>query len=251
MPKNAKNTPKAEIDHPYLRLQNELSQLILNSETGTRLPAEPELAKKLGVSRATLREAMRTFEGQGLVRRKQGVGTFVVGQSKVIETGLEVLESIETMANRIGLSVSMGAMTLENIHSNKAESEGLEVAEGTDLAKVSRVIDAEGRPVAYLTDILPKDLLTEEDIKNGFTGSVLDLLMKRGSHRFSKSLTDIQAVSASPDIARSLEIQRGDVLLLFVARLFNDNGQVVDYSSSYFLPGYFRFHVVRKVGEIQ
>jgi GntR family transcriptional regulator len=102
-----------------------------------------------------------------------------------------------------------------------------------------------------LTDILPKDLLTEEDIKNGFTGSVLDLLLKRGSHRFSKSLTDIQAVSASPDIARSLEIQRGDVLLLFVARLFNDNGQVVDYSSSYFLPGYFRFHVVRKVGEIQ
>jgi GntR family transcriptional regulator len=37
------------------------------------------------------------------------------------------------------------------------------------------------------------------------------------------------------------------VLLLFIARLYDENGVVVDYSSSYFLPGYFRFHVVRRV----
>jgi GntR family transcriptional regulator len=224
-----------------------LTKLIADSPVGARLPAEPELAKNLGVSRATLREAMRTFEGQGLVRRKQGVGTFVVGQSKVIESGLEVLESIETLAKRIGLPVSMGTVKVSEVHANIEESDVFHVSEGTTLVKVSRVIDAEGRPVAYLTDILQKNTLPESDLSADFTGSVLDLMLKRGTPRFSKSFTDIQAVSATPDIAKFLEIQRGDVLLLFVARLYDENGEVVDYSSSYFLPGYFRFHVVRKV----
>lgn len=247
MAKQNNRPSRSDSVHPYQRLQYELAQLITNSEIGTRLPAEPELARNLGVSRATLREAMRTFEGQGLVRRKQGVGTFVVGQTKVIETGLEVLESIETLAHRIGLPVSMGAMNVEIFKAGKTDGEVFEIVEGTELVKVSRVILAEARPVAYLTDVLPKDLLSEEEFRSGFTGSVLDLLLKRESPQFSKSLTDIQAVSASPEIARMLEIQRGDVLLLFIARLFDENGKVVDYSNSFFLPGYFRFHVVRRV----
>ena len=68
-------------------MQIELAELIAATPAGERLPSEPELARQLGVSRATLREAMRTFEAQGLIRRRQGVGTFVVGQSPVIESG--------------------------------------------------------------------------------------------------------------------------------------------------------------------
>ena len=81
----------SEAVHPFQRLQGELTVLIAGTLPGERLPAEPELAKRMGVSRATLREAMRSFEGQGLIRRRQGVGTFVVSQSQVIDTGLEVL----------------------------------------------------------------------------------------------------------------------------------------------------------------
>jgi GntR family transcriptional regulator len=236
--------------HPFQRLQAELTQLIYSAETGSRLPAEPELAKSLGVSRATLREAMRTFEGQGLVRRRQGVGTFVVGQTKVIESGLEVLESIETLAKRIGLSVSMGEIQVKEISANLEESDALQVPENSSLLKISRVILADQRPVAYLIDILPHNVLPEKDLNFSFTGSVLDLMLKRGTPRLNKSFTDIQSVSASPDIAKKLEIQRGDVLLMFVARLYDENSEVVDYSSSYFLPGYFRFHVVRKIEQM-
>ncbi|MEJ5226054.1 MAG: GntR family transcriptional regulator, partial [Anaerolineales bacterium] len=90
---------------PFQRLQADLADLIARSAPGTRLPSEPELAKKLGVSRATLREAMRAFETQGLIRRRQGAGTFVVGQPPVIESGLEVLESMLTLARRSGKDV--------------------------------------------------------------------------------------------------------------------------------------------------
>lgn len=241
---------KAETHHPFQKLQAMLAKLIAETPPGDRLPAEPELARILGVSRATLREGMRTFEGQGLIRRRQGVGTFVVPQAKVIETGLEVLESIERLANRIGLKVTMGALQIKEVKAGVEESEKLQVEEGTSLVKVSRVIFADERPVAYLTDLLPPNVLTEEELKIGFNGSVLDLLIKRGNIGLAKSFTDIQAVAASPEIAKKLEIQRGDVLLMFVARLYSDMGAIVDFSYSYFLPGYFRFHVVRSIGDV-
>jgi GntR family transcriptional regulator len=234
--------------HPFQRLQSELAALIHETEPGERLSAEPELARRLGVSRATLREAMRAFEGQGLIRRRQGVGTFVVSHKQVIESGLEALDSIETLANKIGLNVSMGDLNIEEIKANSMQAEKLVVAENSTLVQVTRVIHAENRPVAYLIDVLPEDVLTPADLSEGFTGSVLDLLLKRGSPSLANSVAEIQAVAASAEIARALQIQRGDVLLMLGALLYAVNGKIVDLSSSYFLPGYFRFHVVRKVG---
>ncbi len=235
--------------HPFQRLQGELATLIQETPAGERLPSEPELAHRLGVSRATLREAMRSFEGQGLIRRRQGVGTFVVSHKQVIESGLEELNSIETLAHNIGLMVEMGDLHIEEIAANAAQAEALNVAENDRLIRVTRIICAENRPVAYLIDVLPVDVLNPSDLSEGFTGSVLDLLLKRGDPAPANSVAEIQAVAASPEIARALQIQRGDVLLLLVARLFATSGKVIDYSHSYFLPGFFKFHVVRKIGQ--
>ena len=238
---------QVESTHIFQRLQLQLSRMIAETPPGNRLPAEPELAKQLGVSRATLREAMRSFEGQGLIRRRQGIGTFVVGHSQIIESGLEVLESIETLAKRIQLEVSMGALQVSQVLATATMAAALHVEEGAQLVQIARVIQAERRPVAYLVDTLPEDILAPADLQQGFTGSVLDVLLQRGSLPLATSRAEVQAVAASPEIARLLEIQRGDVLLMFAAQLFTSPGRVVDYSLSYFLPGYFQFHVVRRV----
>ena len=81
------------------RLHEDLGRVIAVAKPGERLPSEPELARRLQVSRATLREAMRTFETQGLIHRRQGSGTFVSHPSQVIDSGLEMLESIDRNVN--------------------------------------------------------------------------------------------------------------------------------------------------------
>jgi len=230
------------------RLHDSLGQVIQAAKPGERLPSEPELARQLGVSRATLREAMRTYETQGMIRRRQGSGTYVNHPSHVIESGLEVLESIETLAERIGLPVTMGELKVKRLPANEDEARVLGLMPGLEVITISRVILAEGRGVAYLVDILPGESLREDELLVGFTGSVLDLLLQRGTPDLLTSRTEINAVTASVEAARSLGIQRGDVLLRFIATLYTTGGQVVDYSFSYFLPGYFRFHVVRRVG---
>jgi GntR family transcriptional regulator len=105
-------TPPKTLTHRFQQLQMDLAAIIQSTPAGERMPSENELTVQLSVSRSTLREAIRSFEGRGLVRRCQGLGTFVVGPSPVIESGLEVLESIETLAGRIQLKVAMGNLEI-------------------------------------------------------------------------------------------------------------------------------------------
>ncbi len=236
------------VHRPYQRLLVDLDKIITATPPGEKLKSEPDLSKHLGVSRATLREAMRSFENQGLIRRQQGIGTFVVGQTQLIESGLEVLESIESRASRIHLSVSTGDLQIEKIQADEKLAGDLNVPIGQPLLRIQRVIFTEKLPIAYLEDVLPENILSPDELKDGFTGSVLDFLLKRGTPHLAHSKTEISAVAASPDLARALQIQRSDVLLKFTAQLVSKEGIIIDHSISHFLPGYFRFHVVRRVG---
>jgi GntR family transcriptional regulator len=234
---------------PFQRLQGDLAALIAHTAAGQRLPSEPDLAKQLGVSRATLREAMRTFEVQGLIRRRQGSGTFVVGKAQVLDSGLEILESLETMAKRLGFQVSVSNLNIEAVEADEELAAALNVPAGTRLTRVQRVVNTDSRPVAYLVDILPEELMRSEDLPDDFHGSVLDFLLSRGDS-LKSSRANVTAIGATAEVAKAIEIQRGDVLLHFHSQLFDGRGKVVDYSLSYFIPGYFHFHVVRRVGTV-
>ncbi len=233
---------------PFQRLQADLAKLIAKTPAGQRLISEPELAKQMGVSRATLREAMRTFETQGVIRRRQGSGTYVVGKIRAIDAGLEKLESIETMARRMNLEITVSDLHIEGLDADVDSAKGLGVAEGSRLTRIRRVIRADRRPAAYLIDTLPETILKPADLPGNFHGSVLDFLIERGD-KLGISRAVISATNAPTDVAKPLEIQRDDVLLAFTSQLFDIKGAaVVDYSVSYFIPGYFHFHVNRRVG---
>src|SRR5215216_4387852 len=110
---------------PFQRLQADLAKLIASTPAGSRLVSEPELAKQMGVSRATLREAMRTFETQGLIRRRRASGTYVVGKFQVIEAGLEVLESLEAMAQHMNLEITVRDVHVDQVEADEKTAKGL------------------------------------------------------------------------------------------------------------------------------
>ena len=232
---------------PFQRLQADLAALIARTPAGQRLTSEPQLAKQMGVSRATLREAMRTFEAQGLIRRRQGSGTYVVGKVEVIDAGLEVLESLETMARRKNLAITVSDLHLEASEADGEIANGLGVSDGTRLTRIRHVMRADSRPVAYLVDTLPVEILKPDGLSEGFNGSVLDFLKERGD-KLTMSRAAISATNATAEVAKALEIQRGDVLLQFISQLYTTDGRIVDYTVSYFIPGYFNFHVNRRIG---
>ena len=231
----------------YQRAEEALAKRVSHMAAGDQLPPEPLLAQRMGISRATLREAMRSLAQQGRLVRRQGIGTFVGDGHAVIENGLEVLESLDTLGRRLGLHMEMGEVRLEQRLIGAAEGERLQRPQSDRVWSIARVILEERVPIAYLEDVVPLELLRANDLKE-FSGSVLDLLRSHGAVDLSHSLTQITAVSADRRLRDLLDLARGTVLLKLEACLTAHNGTVVDYSNSFFVPGYFRFHVVRRVG---
>jgi len=224
---------------------------------GDRLPSEIELSQRLGISRPTLREALHQLEEEGAIVRRHGVGTFVANPRPVIEAGLEVLESIDRMAERRGLRTTMSEAHVEERAALPAEFARLGGAAGLPVTVVTRVIMADGERIAYLTDIVPQTYLREADLQGAaavagasgqFHGSVLDLLLARGWPVLAHSRTELSAEAADSELARALRSARGAPLLRLEAQLYAQDGAIVDYSVSYFVPGRYRFHVVRRIG---
>ncbi|MEC2054111.1 FadR family transcriptional regulator [Peribacillus psychrosaccharolyticus] len=102
---------------------------------GYRIPAEPYLVEELGVSRNTLREAIRALVHSGLLKTKPGDGTFVISSSilgvalqrRLKESNLlETLEVRHALERETALLAAVRHTTadLENIKLNLAECEG-------------------------------------------------------------------------------------------------------------------------------
>lgn len=239
---------KSERRPLYQRTTDKLGKMLETMKPGTFLPSEPALAKQLGVSRATLREAIRTFEERGQVIRRQGIGTYISHLPPVIDTGLEVLESVATLASRIDLEIEMAGLDVRERQPTEYEKDRFGIGDSEPVVEVSRVLVTHGRPVTYLIDVLPKGILPAKTYEDNFQGSVLDILLQRGELSLGHSRTEITAISAPADIARRLQISRKEVLLVLEAWLYTNEGKAIDHSFSYSLPGVFKFHVVRRVG---
>ena len=228
-----------------------IRELISSGEylPGQQLPSEGEFARQLGISRPTLREALHSLELEGLIYCRHGVGTFVApAYGKRMESGLEVLESIERLANRIGLETSMGEAEIEERPATQSEQTELGLKLPSMVLSVARAIEVNNRPVAYLHDVLPIEFLRKDDLSGSFHGSVIDVLLKRSDPPLSYSMTKLAAVSADRDLSVLLDIVPTTPLMRLEARLYSKDNQVVDYSISHFVPGYFDFHVVRRIG---
>ncbi len=237
------------IQSPHVQVEEALTKLVKEMRPGDQLPPEPKLAQQLGVSRATLREVLRLFVDRGILARRHGVGTFVASRIPVMETGIEVLESIDRISERLGLKTEMAHLELVERLATPFEVAGLGQPEGSavEVLIINRVIAIAGEPVADLRDIVPCTYLQKDDLHQDFRGSVLDVFAKRGTPMLSTSRTEIMAASATPKFARRLHVPPKTALLKLIGRLYSFDEQVVDYSVSYFVPGHFKFHVIRRV----
>jgi GntR family transcriptional regulator len=216
-------------------------------QPGQQLPSQSELATELGISRATLREALLSLEQEGLIVLKHGVGTFVTpNYGHRLDSGLERLESILDMSARQGLDVRCADLEVVEGLAGAEMAEALQVAPGTRLTTVRRVIMVDESPVAFMSDVVPLSILAPSDVNGCFDGSVLELLRQRADLRIARAIANIVALNADGELARRLQIKRQQAVLLLEETLFDEEGLVVEFSRNYFIPDYFQFHVVRR-----
>jgi GntR family transcriptional regulator len=240
--------PKFSLDtRPlYMRVEEALEELIKGCKAGDKLPPEAELAQQMGVSRTTLREVLRTFDERGKIVSKHGVGTFVTGTRKLIESGLEVLESVDSMAKRNGFQIYMRDLTIEQQAADAAISEQLNIAVGDPVFVITRTRVKDDAILAYLYDTIPAYLINTDDFREQFAGSALDYLRSRLPSQPFWAQTNLHSVQATTEIAKKMKIPHGTPLLLLEEKLYSADNCMIDYSNNYYLTSHFLFHINRR-----
>lgn len=214
---------------------------------GDRLPAEPELATSLGVSRATLRDALRSLEEDGFVTRIRGAGTFVTHRPRLrnnLDVNFGVTDLISSMGMRPGtrqLGTVEGAATGE-------EAERLHLRADDPVARVQRVRTADGRPVVLSTDVVPASLLVgrPELVARLGEDSLYDFLERELGVVVRQGVASIRPANASREEARLLDVPEGTLLLYLLQVDYDAGGRPVLLSHEHHLADAFEITVVRR-----
>lgn len=127
----------------------------------TKLPSEPELAKIMGVSRMTLRQALALLQEDGMVKNIRGKGNFIVKSGISWEKGLEVLDhpvytSITEKIDEVELEFKIEPST-------DYTSKVLE-RKSPVVVFVDRWYKMKGKVIAYTLTIIPIETVVEEKI---------------------------------------------------------------------------------------
>ena len=95
----------------YQQIAEQLRRIIVDQHVGpgTKLPAEPVLVDRFGVSRLTVREGLRVLRDEGLLRVAHGIGVFVAAHSNTIVSDALTLPDLLELAETFGTPRDIGA----------------------------------------------------------------------------------------------------------------------------------------------
>lgn len=120
---------------------------------GSQIPNEDRLCEMLGISRITLRHALRNLEELGLLRREHGRGTFV--RSATVVAGVRGLTSFTEEMRTLGLTSGSVLLEAGAAAAPREIAEALEMSEGEPIVRLRRIRLGNGRPIGIQTTHLP------------------------------------------------------------------------------------------------
>lgn len=210
---------------------------------GSRLPTEAQLSENFGVSRPTVRAALRELEALGLVQTQHGVGTFVVEQPAV-RAGLEGMDSITDSIRATGKVPGMVYATrlLRPVLPEEAAFMG--VSGDTEVLELRRKLLADGEVVAYSYDLLPATLLPDGFDIQTLEGSLFAFL--RGVLRIEPDhgVAEVHAVH-SDHVGWGDEAKAHDLFVLLNQLHYAGDDRLILYSRTYFIEGRYSFTIFR------
>jgi GntR family transcriptional regulator len=236
---------KSDNRHLYLQVIDRLKQDIEDGvyKEKEKLPSEFDLAKHLGVSRATLREALRILEEENVIIRRHGVGTFV-NSKPLFTSGIEQLNSVTNMIKLAGmipgtifLSSSAQGPTEEDIRRFACSPD-------EDIVVIERVRTANGEPVVYCIDKVPEHILPETFSYE--EESLLNILEEVSNRKITYAVAQIEPIGYHEKISPILECEPETALLVLKQMHFDEMDEPILYSVNYFKADKFSFRVLRK-----
>lgn len=212
-----------------------------------RLPAEVELAERLGVSRTVVRDALSELEREGYIERVRGIGTVINRAVVALENRLDQKLEFYSMIEASGRQPHSDHVLVTRQEADPALAESLGLAPGEPVLCVCKRVFADDIPVIYSTDIAPLKLFAEHRVSHvDFSQPIFEILQRHANTQTASSVAHVRAVVGDPAIRRLLGLTPDKALLMLEETCYSRLCQPVLRCHTYYTD-FFDFAILRKL----
>jgi len=217
----------------YMQVSHHLERWLKSDgvRAGTALPSERDLALHLGVSRVTVRQALKLLSDQGLLERRRGSGTFILPRR--IEHPLGTLTSFSDDMRARGLTPGARVLEFMLAQATPQEAMTLNLGASSRVYRVRRLRTADGAPLAVESSVLPQERVGELSAEALSDQSLYALLSSRRLTPV-RALRHLRAVNADQEQAGLLNVRPGAALLMTERVSWSASGLPIEMGSAHY-----------------
>lgn len=165
---------------------------------GDMLPSEREYCERFGLSRMTVRQALKELEHEGIIVRERGRGSFVA----IPPIEQEGIMSFTEMVRAKGLEPETEVLEFQKRPAGPW-GEFLEIGEKEEIYEITRLRKASGVPIAVETVFIPALLVPGIEAAD-LSGSLFTVLQEHYGIEIKRSKTSFSAVLSTPEMEKVL-----------------------------------------------
>ncbi len=211
-----------------------------------QLPSEAAIAKNLGVSRNTLREAYISLENEGIIVRRHGIGTFVA-HSPVIRDSLNEFSPFAQIIQDVGYTPNFQTLSMDFVSAPADVCDVLSPQASEKLRCIKRIVRADQQPVIYVDDYIAPDIEALGLEWETFDGNMVQFLAASLTTPLHQIQSNIRAAALSPEISQYLELAAGTPILGVRSTIYTVDNQPVTYSNICFNSNIVELNIVRVI----
>lgn len=211
----------------YLQVKDTLVQRIVSGvwKPGAAIPNEIELSRELGISVGTVRKALDEMEGERLISRRQGRGTFVIDQSSD-----ECAIRFSNLRDADGVRIAGDTVSYEVVSAsaNETETRHLQLRNGEAVFRLHRLRAHQGRPFMVEDSTVPQARFPGLGQDSEASPSIVVLAHRYGL-LLARAEERIGATSARGSIANALKVAEGTPLLELDSIVYAIDGRPIEW----------------------
>ncbi len=228
------------------QVQEYLLDYINQNQLHDRLPSETAIAKALGVSRNTLREAYVELENEGIIIRRHGIGTFIA-HSPVIQDPLNDFSPFTQIIRESGFTPNFQTLSIDHDPAPPDVCEVFAAQPSTKICCIKRIVKADQLPVIFIKDYITPAIDTGEIDWDTFDGNMVQFLASSFKVSLHHIQSHIRASIIDPEFLQYLELPKGTPILNVRSTIFSEENQPIAYSKIYFNSDFVELNIVRMI----
>ncbi|PZM14120.1 phosphonate metabolism transcriptional regulator PhnF [Rhizobium tubonense] len=198
---------------------------------GERLPTEPQLMERFGVSRFTVRQALGHLEARGLVRAEQGRGTFV--HKGMLDYTLSKKTRFSRNLMEQGFEPGGELLIHEIIPAPARVALRLGLPDGALVIHRRGVMTADGVPVELGDTFYPADRFPDFDMVRLEHPTITASLATYGITDYDRQSTEIEARMPNAEEARLLRQPKSLPIFVVLKVDADKDGRPIAYAESF------------------